>query len=80
MSKPQLERATFEFSQESNCTSSEEFESLTIECESSLGIDNDGGCFYVLKTEGWAIDSTQDLQELFDRIQKTITQNKKDNE
>ena len=74
MSKPQLERATFKFSQEANCTSSEEFESLTIECESSLGIDNDAGCFYVLKTEGWAIDSTQDLQELFDRIQKTITQ------
>ena len=80
MNEPKLDRATFEFSQESNCTSSEEFESLTIECESSLGIDNDAGCFYVLKTEGWAIDSAQELQELFDRIQKAITQNKKDNE
>jgi DNA polymerase III gamma/tau subunit len=81
MSKPQLDRATFEFSQEANCVSKNDgCETLTIECESSLGIDNDGGCFYVLKTDAWSIDSVQDLQELFDRIQKTITQNKKDNE
>ena len=50
--EPILERATFEFSQEANCLSnSDEFESLTIECESSLGIDNDKSCFFVLKTE-----------------------------
>ena len=78
MSKPQLERATFKFSQEANCVRENDYplEILTIECESSLGIDNDGGCFYVLKTEGWAIDSAQDLQELFDRIQQLITQYK----
>ena len=75
MSKPKLERATFEFSQDANCVSKNDgCETLTIECESSLGIDNDAGCFYVLKTEGWAIDSAQDLQDLFDRIQKTINE------
>ena len=56
--EPILEIATFEFSQEANCLSnSDEFESLTIECESSLGIDRDNDCFYVLKTEKWSIDN-----------------------
>lgn len=72
--KPKLERAMFEFSQEANCASDNDgCETLIIECESSLGIDNDGGCLYVLKTEGWALDSVQDLQDLFDRIHKSIT-------
>ena len=68
-----LERATFEFSQGGNCIShSDEAEFLTIECESSLGIDRDEGCFYVLKTEKWSIDSTKDLDKLFDRIKQVL--------
>ncbi len=68
-----LERATFEFSQDANCVSdSDGAEFLTIECESSLGIDRDEGCFYVLKTQGWSIDDEKDLKLLFDRIQKVI--------
>jgi hypothetical protein len=68
-----LERATFEFSQDGNCISdSDQCEFLTIECESSLGIDRDNGCFYVLKTEKWSIDGVEDLQKLFDRIQTVI--------
>ena len=75
---PKLERATFEFSQEANCLSHpDEAEFLTIECESSLGIDNDNGCFYVLKTEQWSINNEQDLKLLFDRIQKVIKKNGK---
>ena len=70
---PKLERAIFEFSQEANCLSNQDAtEFLTIECESSLGIDNDNGCFYVLKTEQWSINNEQDLKLLFDRIQKVI--------
>lgn len=74
MEQPKLEKATFEFSQEGNCNSESGFvEILTIECDSSLGIDRDEGCFYVLKSEtGWSIDGVGDLQKLFDRIQKTI--------
>lgn len=68
---PKLEKATFEFSQEGNCVDGG-MEELTIRCESSLGIDNDDGCFYILETKQWAIDSAQDLQELFDRISKVI--------
>ena len=68
-----LERAIFEFSQDANCVSdSDGAEFLTVECESSLGIDRDEGCFYVLKTEGWSIDSEEDLKAIFDRIQKVI--------
>jgi len=67
--KPRLEKMTFEFSQEGNCVDGGD-EILTIRCESSLGIDNDEGWFYVLSTEQWAIDSEEDLKELFDRINK----------
>jgi hypothetical protein len=69
--QPQLQRMTFDFAQEANCISNA-IETLTIECESSLGIDADGGCFYVLKTEGWSIESVDELQKLFDRINKVI--------
>ena len=68
-----LERATFEFSQEANGLSHPDAsEFLTIECESSLGIDNDNECFYVLKTEQWSIKDEKDLKELLERIQKVI--------
>ena len=69
-----LDRCSFTFSQEGNCRgTTDEYEELIIECESSLGIDNDEGCFYVLRTNtGWSIDSVDELQKLFNRIQKAI--------
>ena len=69
-----LERATFQFSQDANCVSDEEYEFLTVEVESSLGIDREGGeqYFYVLKTEQWSIDSEESLKKIFDRISKAI--------
>jgi len=73
--RPKLERCSFTFCQDGNGNgngTTEDTEQITIECDSSLGIDNDGGCFYVLRTEGWSIDNVNDLQELFDRIQKVI--------
>ena len=75
MEEPKLDSAMFEFSQEGNCADGG-FETLTIRCESSLGIDNDEGCFYVLKTDQWAIDSVDDLQKLFDRISKVLLDGK----
>jgi hypothetical protein len=69
--EPMLESATFTFSQDGNCVDGGT-EELTIRCESSLGIDGDEGCFYILKTDGWSIDSAEDLQKLFDRISKVI--------
>ena len=71
--KPTLVKASFEFTQDTNClSSSDELESLTIDCVSSLGIDDDEGCFFVLKTEQWSIDSLEDLKELIIRISKVI--------
>ena len=69
-----LERATFEFSQDANCVSDKEYEFLTVEVESSLGIDREEGknYFYVLKTEQWSIDSEESLKKIFDRISKAI--------
>lgn len=68
-----LEKATFEFSQEANCISdSNEIETLTIDFESSLGIDRDEGGFFVLKTDKWSVNDEQDLKKLFDRIKKLI--------
>ena len=74
---PILEEAMFEFSQEPNCVDGGDCESLQIKCMSSLGIDRNGDCFYVIKTEGWSINSVDDLQQLINRISKVIkTHNK----
>lgn len=68
-----LDSATFQFSQEANCVDGGNMEVLTIRCESSLGIDRDGGCFYILKTDQWAFDSIDELKELIDRVSKVIS-------
>jgi hypothetical protein len=71
--KPILERAIFEFSQDTNCLSDQDdFETLIIEAQSSLGIDRDEDCFFILKTKKWSIDSVEDLEKLFNRIRKVI--------
>jgi hypothetical protein len=68
--KPKLESTVFEFSQDANCTDMErEFETIEIRCESSLGITRDSGCFFVLKTNSWSVDSAGNLKELFDKIE-----------
>ena len=66
-----LEEASFKFSQDANCLSNE-YESLEIEAQSSLGIDRDNDCFFVLKTEKWSVDGVEDLEKLFDRIRKIV--------
>ena len=70
-SPPELMSVTFYFSQEGNCVDGG-FENLEIRCESSLGIDADKSCFYVLKTEQWAFNSINELKELIDRISKVV--------
>lgn len=68
-----LEEASFKFSQDANCLSDrDEYEFLEIEAQSSLGIDRDNECFFVLKTEKWSVDSAEDLEKLFDRIRKIV--------
>jgi len=71
---PKIEKASFSFSQEGNCVgSTEEYEELTIECDSSAGIVRDNGAFYVLKTEtGWSVNDETELKYLFDKIDKAL--------
>lgn len=72
--KINLESATFKFSQEENCCSDKQggVETLTVKCESSLGITYDDGCFFVLKTEQWAIDGSEGVTALLEKIKKAI--------
>ena len=71
--KPMLDEAMFKFTQEGNCMDSNyNIEVLEIKCQADIGIDGQGSCFYVLKTESWSIDSLKELEELFDRIRKSL--------
>ena len=68
---------TFNFSQEANCVNeNRENENLQIQCQSDLGIDYNGGFFMVLKTEGWSIDSIDELKALVDRIERVLITSK----
>ena len=68
-----LESASFKFSQDANCISDkDEYEFLEIEAHSSLGIDRDEDCFFIIKTKKWSVDSAEDLEKLFDRIRKVM--------
>lgn len=72
-----LEEASFKFSQDANSISTrDEYEFLEIEVQSPLGIDRDGGCFFVLKTDRWSIEGAEDLEKLFNRIKKVIENGK----
>ena len=66
-----LEEASFTFSQDDNCIS-DETESLEIEVQSSLGIDRDEDCFFVLKTEKWSVNGVEELEKIFNRIRKVV--------
>jgi hypothetical protein len=76
MSNPraELDTVTFTFTQETNCMDGpiNDIETLTVEAKSSLGIDNDGGAFYVLRTEQWAIDGADEISEIIKRCDKAI--------
>jgi hypothetical protein len=76
MSNPrsELDTVTFTFIQETNCVDgpSNDIETLTVEAKSSLGIDGDGGAFYVLRTQQWAVDGADEINELVKRCEKAI--------
>ena len=74
MEEVKLNKVTFEFTQDEHCMSNEMggVESLTIECTSDFGISDDGGGFFVLKTEQWAIDGTEDIVKLILKVKQAI--------
>lgn len=65
--KPVLHKASVSFTQEGNTQgTTSDFEEITIDYEV---IDDEGG-FFVIRTEGWSVDSVEELEELFNRIRK----------
>ena len=71
--KPMLDEAMFKFTQEGNCMDKHGIiEEIEIKCQADIGIDGNGSCFYVLKTEGWSIDSLKDLELLFNRMKWSL--------
>jgi hypothetical protein len=72
--RAELDTVTFTFTQETNCVDgpSNDIETLTVEAKSSLGIDGDGGAFYVLRTQQWAVDDSNEISELIKRCEKAI--------
>ena len=68
-----LEEASFKFSQDANCLSDrDQYEFLEIQAVSSIGMDRDEDCFFVLKTKKWSVDSAEDLEKVFDRIRQVV--------
>ena len=74
--KPSLDWITFKFEQEENCVDGGAPEQLIVEAKSSLGIDGDGGAFYVLKTEQWAISDIDDLIVMLRRVEAAVNATK----
>jgi len=70
--RAQLDTMTFKFYQEENCVDGGEGEYLTVEAKSSLGIDGDGGAFYVLRTEQWAFSDINELVTMLKRVERAI--------
>jgi len=67
-----LEEMSFKFYQAGNCIDGGDGEELIVEAKSSMGIDGDGGAFYVLKTEQWAIDGVNEISEILKRVERAV--------
>jgi hypothetical protein len=73
MDEPTLDKAEFTFSQEGNTLgTTEEYEQIKINLEFQLPEDDP---FIVIRTDGWSIDSLDDIQKLVDRA-KLVLKNK----
>ena len=70
MEEINISKITYDFVQEGNTQgTTDEYEKLTIEVETVLGDINEGN-FYVLRTEGWSINSILELEDLFKKIKQ----------
>ena len=67
-----LEEMSFKFYQAGNCIDGGDGEELIVEAKSSMGIDGDGGAFFVLKTEQWAIDGVNEISEILKRVERAV--------
>ena len=71
---PELYEATFNFVQPAHYLSDspQKIERLEVKALSGLGIDQDNGCYFTIKTDEWAFDSAEELEQIFKRIKKVI--------
>ena len=76
MTKPKIDSATFEFIQEADGHSSNQIQNIKIECKSDFGIEEDGGCFFVIKTEEWSFDNLEELSDLINRVMDMLFKDK----
>ena len=67
-----LDTITFKFEQDENCVDGGDGETLIVEAKSSLGIDGDGGAFYVLRTEQWAFSDIDELIVMLKRVEAAL--------
>ena len=74
--KPKIDTATFEFIQEADGHSSNQIQNIKIECKSDFGIEEDGGCFFVIKTEEWSFDNLEELSDLINRVTDMLFKDK----
>ena len=74
--KPKIDTATFEFIQEADGHSSNQIQNIKIECKSDFGIEEDGGCFFVIKTEEWSFDNLEELSDLLNRVTDMLFKDK----
>jgi hypothetical protein len=72
--KPKLSKVTFEFDQEEHCMSNKMggVETLEIEVTSDLPITEKDGFFFVIKSEQWAINDAQELNQLMDKVKQSV--------
>ena len=67
-----LDNIKFEFIQDENCVDGGEGETLIVEAKSSLGIDGDGGAFYVLRTKQWAFSNVDEFITMMKRVEAAV--------
>jgi hypothetical protein len=72
--KPKLSKVTFEFDQEEHCMSNKMggVETIEIEVNSDLPITEKDGFFFVIKTEQFAFNDAQELNELLDNVKQSV--------
>lgn len=73
--RPELHDIVYTFTQEANCVDArnrDDYETLTVEVKSDLGLDATDGGFIVIRTAQWAINTPEELYELLQRVQASV--------
>lgn len=61
-----VEEVTIKYCQETDCTESDDYQTLTLSTR-----DGEGGKFINISTESWSIDKLEDLTEIINHFKNT---------